>query len=324
MAILHAFGEDLDWPNGSAVSVSTLAGSFRSAYARCSILPAASTTTIKSTPCPGGEVTSCWVSFYAASIVLTTSSHLVGICKSGTEKGIFLGGASSTKLALFKWDGSSLTQLATESGAMGSSQTGRFDIQIVNFGASATINVYFQGTLLINFTGDASISGITGLDSIYLRRSGSTQMNISECIIASEDTRLMNLQTLVSTGAGTTQDWTAAGTINGTTISDTTPAYTNTAAKNEQYNVTNLASGVWTIKAISTSIRAAKSADATPTKIRMGWNNGGSVASGAGGDSVLTTAYATYQSLDTVDPTTSAVWDPADIDALQLNLASVA
>lgn len=328
MAILGAWGEDLDFTAGAAVTVDTTAARFRS-YARCSIVPTTGGTTAKSSPLPGGAVSSLWASFQVYTATWQANVRAVGICRSGTEKGIWIGGTTgaATKLALLTWDGSNHATLASEAGtSLVNSVLARFDIQIVSFGASSTIRVYKDGVLLIDFSGNSSISGISDLDSIYNFKNSTVTYFISECFIADEDTRLMTMQTKALTGDGTTTDWTGVySTINQATISDTTPNYSNTAAQLQQFDVTDMAAGVWTIKARKISARLAKSADATPTKIALGYNRGGTTASGAGGDKTLTGSYATYETLDNTDPTNSgAAWAAADDNSMQIQLASVA
>ena len=132
---------------------------------------------------------------------------------------------------------------------------------------------------------------------------------------------MSGLVTLALTGPGSTDAWTGAyGTINQTTISDTTPNYTASAAQDQQFNVTDPPSGIFDVKAVKIAARAAKSG--TPTKIALGYNSGGTVAVGVA--KALTTAYATYESLDLVNPVTGVAFTVAEITALQLNARSVA
>ena len=93
---------------------------------------------------------------------------------------------------------------------------------MVNFGVAATVTVYLNGALLIAYTGDVTVSGMTGFDSVFLARITDGYLIASEIIVADEDTRGMSgLATLALTGVGSTDAWTGAyGMINQTTISD--------------------------------------------------------------------------------------------------------
>lgn len=324
MGVLWCGGEDSSFPNGAAMTVSTNSAQY-GPYARCSVYPAANGTTMKGLPFPGGAVTSLWVSFYAYSI-WWSNQRSVGICRSGTEKGIFLGGSgSATKLGLFTWDGSNLALLQAETGNTLTTALARIDIQIVNFGGSSNINVWYNGQLLIQFSGSSAISGISDLDSIYSFKSANNVAYVSSIIVDTADTRMKECQTLALTGDGAKQ-WTGAySTINQTAISDAGPNYVNTTGQHQQFDVTDLMVATsWTIEAVRVEARMAKSAASTPTKVALGYKNGAGVAKGVAGDLALTTGYTSYETLDLTDPTKTAAWAAADISGLQFDLLSVA
>jgi hypothetical protein len=124
------------------------------------------------------------------------------------------------------------------------------------------------------------------------------------------------------TGAGATDDWTGVySTINQTTLSDANPNYVDINTKDQQFNITDLPSGAFIIKAVKIAARAAKAAG-TPTQIALGYNSGGSVA--VGSDIALATAYATYESLDSINPVTAAAFVQSEMNALQVDVRSKA
>src|SRR6266699_7117527 len=80
-------------------------------------------------------------------------------------------GAATTKLALYKYDGTTQTLLAAETGnSFTLSTLHRLDLQLVSYGASATVNVCFNGILVITFSGGTTVSGVTDLDSIFIQQ----------------------------------------------------------------------------------------------------------------------------------------------------------
>jgi hypothetical protein len=330
MAILWCGGEDIDFPGGtSSPEVLTTAGRFRSTYARCTLRAGNGTNIPKSNVFPGGAVTSCWLSFqmFIDANLLDTSRLLVGLVKSGTTgSGLWIATSSSSRniLAISKYDGTTKTQLAVEAGStLQPNILLKVDIQLVNFGATATVNVFVGGTLIATYTGDVTVSGVTDVDRVGFQGffPGNAGANVSEFIVASEDTRAFpGLATLALTGDGTTTDWTGTfSTINGTTLSDATPNYTNTSDLLQEFDVTNLPSGTFKIRAIKIAMRAAKAAG-TPTQIALGYNEGGTVT--VEGDIALTTAYATYEQLDVLNPRTSGDWDQSILNALQITAKS--
>jgi len=224
-----------------------------------------------------------------------------GIIRSGTSSGIYVGNTSGslTKLSLYKYDGTTTTLLASEGGtSVNPSALYRLDLQIVNFGASATINVYLDGALLISWSGNASLSGISDLDTIINTTDISSTLSafaISEVLVTTTDTRtLLGVKTIALTSFGTTHDWTgtAFSDINGTSFSDTNPHSVNIVDKEQQFNVTDMPTGVFDIAAIKVSARMARSSGSTPTSLALGYNDGGSVTLGS--DISVSTAYANY------------------------------
>lgn len=334
MAILWCGGEDIDFPNNAPVPVVT-AGYFRSAYSRCGVRGNTSSSISKSNPFAGGAITSAWLSFryYAFTVssnIAATPQHAIGVGLSGTTKGLFVGIVATTpwtQVGLTKYDGTATTLLAQETGNSGTVGTiNRIDMQIINYGTSATVNVYFNNSLIITFTGDVSISGMTNFDSVFMADSSnntSMMWNCSEIIVANEDTRgFPGLATLALTGAGTTDQWTGVfSTINQTTINDGTPNYTNTPNQDQQFNVTDLPAGIFNIRAVKIAARSAVGAGAAVSKLSLGYNSGGTVAVGT--PIVVPAGYATLEQLDLINPVTGVAWQQAEMNALQLDMRSI-
>jgi hypothetical protein len=229
------------------------------------------------------------------------------------------------KLGLYKRDAGTNTLIASEAGlSLSTGALHRVDMHVVSYGASATVNVFLDGVLLITFTGAVNASGVTDLDQVWDMFEGSYSPWISEVLVADEDTRpYQGIVTHALTGAGTTDSWTGVySTINQTAISDATPNYSNTSNQDQGFNITDMPAGVFSIAAFRAVMRAAKSASPTPAQIAMGFNSGGSVA--VGSDQAITTSYATYAQIFTVNPVTGVAFTLAEMNALQLYARSKA
>lgn len=329
MAVLWCGGEDIDFDN-TAVGVTTTAGRFRSTYTRCALgLGSAGDNVYARGLTLGSAVTSCWFScrFFIAG--QSTNRPQIGLGKSGTSAGLMVGNSTSTgtRLGLYTVNGTSRTQLAEESGAsLGGNILHRLDMQVSSYGASATVNVWLDSVLLITFTGDVTVGGLTNLDCALMRGNSLDAWNISEIIIADEDTRQFpGLATLALTGDGTTTDWIGVySTINQTSFSDASPNYTNTTALDQQFNWTDLPSGSWVIRAVKITARMVKGgASPAVTQVKLGYNSGGTVAFGSGSTKALTGAYAGYDQLDLQNPVTTADWQQSEMNALQVDLQSL-
>lgn len=325
MPVLDCFGEDIDFPNGSSVSVDLSGGSFIAGYGRCGICAAVAASTIKSTLFPGGAVSSCWFSFRAGNPgVISTALGLPGIFNSSADKGIMLGVGADTTLHLYSADlgTSTFTLLASESSpSYTGSVTHRIDINIQNYGAAATVTVYLDGVSRIAYTGNISFGGtVTSVDSVWIR-SGNQLVYVSEMIVADEDSRTMSLVTLAPSAAGTTDTWTGVYTdVNETTINDANTVYVDADVQDEQFNLNNLPAGVFQIRAVKGSMRGTKTGGATATKVGVGINSGGTVDAGTLQN--MTTGWVTYERLMLVNPVTGVAFTLSEINSLQSNLRS--
>ena len=320
MAILWCGGEDLDFADFTGCSMSTTLG-FRSSYARAGITLGDAAAAV-SNQFSGGAVTSCWVRFYQLGNGFATNKF-VGLGAFGTPyKGLWVGtGTSDSKVAIWKYV-TSWTKLAEESGNHYVNTGLLIDVQLISYGATGTINVYANGVLAVTYTGDLSVSGVSGFDCVMLG-AVSTNSNpiVSEIIVSDTDTRnFPGLKTLAPTSDGTTTDWTGAYTeVDEATISDADVNYTDTADKDQAFNVSNMPTGSFVIGAVKIACRATKSEDASIGKIALGYYSG---STAVGDDQSLTTAWATYESLDLTNPVTGAAFQQSEMNDLQINVRS--
>lgn len=330
MSILWAGGEDIDFPNNSGLSVSTTSTTFRSGYGRCAIHSSSTSIGARSLVFSGGAVTSCWFTCeFILSAVTGNNAIGIGLTKDGsTPSGLYVGGGASTaaKLTLYKYDGTTKTALASESGtSLTTSTLLRLDVEITSYGASATVNVYLGAVLLITFSGDVTVSGVTSLSAVGMGPlNTSTPFYYSEIIVADEDTRpFLGLLTMAPTAIGTTNDWSnnTVTNVNPTTINDANATSTNTVSKDQQYNLTDEPAGTFNVKAIRIAARAFITSGATASKIKLGFNSGGSVAVSSA--QTVATGATTYENIYSTNPVTSADWgDSTEINALQVDLQS--
>src|SRR4029077_3562723 len=172
MADLWLGGEDIDFPNGAALTIITSAGAYRSGYARCGIYNGgANSTSSRSLSFVGGAVTSCWL-HAQVNTQLSTSGLFVGLgLNSAGQIALAIGidSTSSTKCALWKYSGGTWTKLQSETGnSLVASTVTQFDMQVSSFGASATVNVYINGVLVIAYSGSTVVTGVTNLDCVAL------------------------------------------------------------------------------------------------------------------------------------------------------------
>lgn len=321
MTVLWCGGEDVDFPNGSAISIGTSSGShYDPDYSRCGVCSAGTAYICKSNVLPT-PLTDLWLSAIIYIPIGNTINKFIGIGKNGYNSGVLIGTDTYTngKLALFKVDNLTYTLLAAESG-VSLVTAAKYDINIQNFDTTATIKVYINGNEYISYTGDAKPSGVGSLDQIFLFGNGSYGY-MSSIIVADEDTRLMRLKTLAPSAAGdTSANWTGAYTdIDETTLSDADKIYSATNNADFQTNLTGMPSGTWSVKAVKVAARCVDGS--LSTGIQLGIKSGGTVGSG---DTQTASGYwQTKERLMIVNQVTGVAFTPAEIEALQINLRAV-
>ena len=336
MNVLWMGNEDLEFLTLGSANVDTNSAHFRSGWSRCAIQAqyfGSDTFYARSYPFPGGTVTSAWLSFQALTSGVTTSTSIIGLGLSGTPYwiGLETSASNASKLTLVTYNGVSTTVLASEGGTSFGGVIQKFDMQVLNFGASATVNVYVNNGLIISYSGSTTISGMTNFDSVFIPNfltggGAGNFVDFSEFIVADSDTRaLLGLNTLALTGAGSTTSWTnnTYTNINGINYSDLNPTYTNSTAQDQEYTVGTVQPTVCAVVAVGISARMAATAGSTPTHVKLGYGSGGTGHFGSGAQKTPTVAFGNFLQIDQTNPITSAAWTQGDLTApLQLDIQS--
>jgi hypothetical protein len=322
--VLWAGGEDIDFPAGANICVSTNASAFRAGYAREALTPCQSGDFLISNTFSGGAVTSAWLSarVYPASCC-NNGDHFLGLAKSGTNSSLWVGtsNSSSTQVALWKYDGSTWTMLANESGSsLTTYAINKFDMQVLNYGSSSTVNVFVNGssTARITYTGNSVAGTATSLDEVAL--SGYANDYVSEVIVSDSDTRALSLVTLAPSAAGDTSQWTGSySNINPTTINDASVISDANSGDVFQCQMNSLPSGSFSIVGLKIGVRATKSSSGIGSlSIGVKTNSTASNPTAVG----LSSSWAEAETYYSTNPVTSTSWTSTDINALQISLQS--
>jgi hypothetical protein len=318
MTIIWCGGEDIDFPNWDTVGSSS-SGS-RTDYSRVSI-GASSAVVVSTTFQP---LTSAWLHLWQGQATgLTTWSDrpFFGLINysTGSRKGIYITGDDATSNVKIKtYDGSSYSTLVTGTGNFFSTPLGSYDLHIADFGVSSTIRLYKNRNLVVEFTGDSSISGISNLNAVLLVEYTSGYIPLfSEIIVADVDTRLMSLKTLAPNAAGDTNEWDSGSytDIDETTASSDVIA-TEGVEDNFQCNLTGMPSGTFKVKAVK--VAASSADDAAQMGLKLGVKTNSAVHLGPAHS--LTPSWVTLEKIFQTNPETASVFTSGEIDSLQLAL----
>ncbi len=337
MTILGVFAEDIDWANLGGFEMDTTSSRFRSGYARCSFWPpTAYAHYAQSRPFSGGAVTSGWLSFkvYMARLIDGNTYHkLCGFGKSGTlsELSVGLDDAVASKVALYKYDGTTMTKLETSDNAVFSETLiQQVDMHVQSFGASAIVDIYIDGSnsASLHFEGDVTLSDMTNFDQVNVgpnaAGAAAYYFAVSEIIVTdNEDTRCWGLLTCAPNEAGDANAWTGGyANIDEVIQNPADVTYVNSNDQNAQFGLLPTPTGDFDIKAVVCKAKMTKHSGSTPGTLKLGIKTGGTVNVDSG--TTATTAWQVAERVMATNPVTTNPWTEAEIDALQLNLQSAA
>ncbi len=324
VTIYYGGGEDSEFFQVGGAVVSTLAGSFRSTYARCS-LEAPATSGIKGTYWQNtlgfiGSPSTFWFSARLAANVTTAATlnyQLVNFIDGSWLPRLRLTFTTNTfpsTITVQKVNtAGTTTNLANTLVAWGFQPSGtsiadKLDIQFVN-AVSGSVDIYYNLAHVYSYTGDTTTETTTIAGVQLSTGSGSMSSFWSEIVVGDTDTRSYNLQTLAPVANGNTHNFDtgspAASNVNEITLNDATLDGSTTNGQIDQYTIPTIASGTYTIVSIGVSARMQKGATG-PSKMDLGVRSGGSDFWSS--DQVLTTAWADYQNWWATDPNTSGTW----------------
>ena len=320
--ILWVGGEDIDFPNGVSVCTNTNGSYFRTGYARFGVYTCGGGIA-QSNAFKGGGVTSVWLSAHVS--VTNNYTKWVGLGKIGSTGSLWLGnsaiGGNYGQLALWTYNAGTWTRLAYEPmTSLVYAAQGKVDMQVISYGASATVNVYANGTgtPVITYTGNVVTGGNLNLDSVVI--TGISNEVISEVIVSTSDTRALSLATMAPSGAGTVNQWTGTySNISPNSYNDTVFITDNTSSDVFESTVNAIPSGNFGVPLVKIGARGAQAASGL-TSISVGVKTNGSTNAPAA--VAQSTTFGETETYYSTNPVTSTNWVTTDLSSLQLNFTS--
>lgn len=324
--IYFAGGEDYDFTKLGACSVDTATTSARrTANARCSLkVNAGAGSTDGWSGTFSAPQSAFWLTArYYATNSYSSSSYFIQLKDASGVTRLTVDIAPGLRLSKVSAAGS-VTSLATTAVTPAAATLIKVDMY-VNYGASGTVQLYLDGTLVLSYSGNTVTDSATAIASVVL---GGINTNVphywSEVICADVDTRSMSLVTLAPTANGNTFNWDAGSyaNINETTLDDTGVISSGTVGQVAQFTVGSSGiTGNSAIKAVCVTARASAGTTG-PQHVKASVRTGGADYASAT-IALQSGSLARIQGVFLTNPATGNAWVNSDVTAAGFNVGLV-
>lgn len=316
MTILWCGGEDIDFINVGITSQPN----YDSDFARMSLYGLSGGAYSENA---FANKTTLKLSFRFNNDTMYASFLICGAISLATfRKGIWVAKNSSSYLSINQYDGTTITELASSSVGMTNGGAYFVDLQITDYGSSASISMYINGSIACSYSGDIGVSGVTALNGVGIGSFGGAWTGVSEIIVSEDDSILgRRLRTFAPNAAGDVNefDYGTYTDLNETSINDATQIYTASADKKFLANCTGMPPGDWTVKAVKIAARCVDGLGTLGAK--LGIKSGGT-------ENFETTPqncsgyWQTKERLMNVNPVTGVAFTPDEVEAIQVGVES--
>lgn len=327
MAILFAGGEDIDFtlpPVG--VRADTSSSYRRAAYSRYAINPNyygdAGNGLLGY--CYGDfsqPAQSLWFSVRAVfPLNFGSGKDTVSFFSEDGKRRISLRNAGTRRIEIVVYDDyGTATQLAmTDVNVLPSFEHARYDLQIAT-GSSGRIRFYYNGMMVASFDGAISLGSASSLTKFGFQQlmSGSDSY-YSEFIVATVDTRLMEIRTHTLTGPGTHNDWTGDASL----ISENLAAGSNFLRANTTNAVSTFAvsdrpSTGFDVVAVVASARLARGENGPTNASLVVRTNATTLEANT---VAVDGGWQRTNKIWDKNPATNNVWTAAELDAIEVGI----
>ncbi len=303
--ILFAGGEDVDVTFVGAVGITTTSTQFRSGYGRAALTASATGSAADppairfQTPVFANQST-IWLHAenITSNAAIVSNTQLVRIIGSDGNPAVLIRGTATNgqvKVSTRTTAGVLADLVTCTSGAWPLTSLTKFDIALT-YAVAGSVTVYANGVQICTFSGDVTTNSRTLVNQVEF---ASTSVNgattaWSEIIVATTDTRNMNLVTLAPVASGNTMAWTGVvGSVNPTTINDANFINTGSSAQVAEFTTGTLPAGTaWNVLGIKQVARALKGATGPATFDYIFRPSSGSTDYAECAGSTLTTSFA--------------------------------
>lgn len=254
------------------------------------------------------------------------ATHLCSFWDSANTIIFSVGRSAANLLELRSGDYSTL--LATGSIPVMNNSTNLIEVYFkpLNSGGECTVKV--NGATDVTYSGDTT-AGLENVQTFQIGKYGSTSIYFDDIVVGNSGW-IGNacIQAIVPAGAGSSTQYSPStgsnyACVDEVTASDTDYVYTNTTDQLDLYATSNLTGNIGSIIAIDICARMAYEGTPTPTKQKIAYKSGSTIAYSS--DVVASLSFADYFTGPIeLNPDDSAAWEEADINALEIGVKAVA
>lgn len=278
-----------------------------------------------------GNISECWFTFTMGNINANASEgSTVTICDLRTSGGqgiVRLQNTSGPTRTFQYWNGSAWTNIGTLSNS--STMSGRrIDIYCKIHGSSGEFSIYVDFVLQQSLTGNTDFFSAT-IDGFQINGWGQFNSRVVyNIIVATTDTRKMNVKTFDPTGdSATNTGWTGGfGNVNenNTNLTTTDADSSVSSAGGQDMSFTHASGGNFLTDGniLGVSVAARAKNDGSSADFDMLIRSGGANYTAAHGRTITSSFASGFYAKWTTDPATGVAWTASGVDAAEFGMQS--
>lgn len=276
----------------------------------------------------GTTLTSAWVHMRVYQETLAAGTSYISFRNAaGDETEYRLNIDASGFITVERFKSASYTALGTTSAAVFQADTLQdVDIFYTRNLTTGIFQIYRNGVLLLNFSGDSDTESAIGMIRFEGLTLNTREMNVSQVIVADESTIGWKLATLSPDGNGAQTAWTNDYTaVDEFSYNSADFIETNATNQTETFTLAdiNAAYSTYNVKAVAVGARASNDSGSAVADIQAVVRIAGTDYTSANLSLTKDGSEYTKQNVWNTNPATTAAWAQAAVNALEAGVKSV-
>lgn len=325
---VYAVGAEADtftFASGQAYGHETTSGRYDSNLSRGAMLVTNGSTEIY---LPfGTSLSSAWIHMRIYQESLTSGTYITLRNAAGTETEYRISTDASGFWTVARYKTASFTDLATTSSAAITANTLQdIDIFYTRHVSTGVFQVYVNGVSVMNFSGDTDTESAVAMIRFEGLTTNTREMNISQVIVADENTIGWKLATLSPDGNGAQTAWTNDYTaVDEFSYNSADFIETNSTSQTETYTCSNINAtySTYNVKAVAVAMRASNDSGSAVNDLQAVVRVSGTDYTSSNLSFTKDGTEQSKQNVWNTNPATSAAWTQSEVNALEVGVKSV-